>query len=96
LPINGKLALIETLGCLRLPAQIRGHWANQIDLILCLALGEHLGIDRAHIHQMLLGQQFLFSELFMEVPDDLPVWGGGLGGQNLDHEMGRIGLTGLA
>jgi hypothetical protein len=96
LPLNGKLALIEALGRFRLPTQIRGHRSNEVDVILCLALGKHLRIDIAHIHQMLLGQQFVFGSLVMEIPNDLPVWGGSSGGQDLDNEMGRIGLTGLA
>jgi len=64
-------------------------------MIVALALREHLGIDIAHLHQMLIRKHLLLIQVRMQLPDNVPIGHRGAGGSHLHNQMRGIRLTGL-
>ena len=61
LPIDGELAVVKARARFGLPTQIWHHRTDNIHLIAAVTLGKHIGIDIAHIHQMLIRKHLLLG-----------------------------------
>ena len=95
LPIDGEPAVIKARARLGLPTHIWRHRTHDVDVIAVVTLGKHIRIDIAHIHQMLQRKHLLLGELFMQFPQDLPIWRRRGGGDDVDNQMRCVGLTRL-
>ena len=95
LPIDVKLARRETHLLLSLPFDIRARGANQIDTIVLLTAVQQLGIDIACIDQMLVGQQFLLLESFMDAGGSCIVGDKGRGRFDMGDQMRAVLLSGF-
>ena len=95
LPIDVKLARREALFLLSLPFDIGTGGANQIDAIILLTAVQQLGIDIARIDDMLLGQQFLLLEPFMNAGRSRIVGDRSGGRFDMGDQVRAVFLTGF-
>jgi hypothetical protein len=93
-PIDAEVG--EVIASLRLiPVRLEGG-ANQIHSIAGLRLFEIGRCDISRIDEMLLWEQFLFSQVGMKSRDNALIADGGLRGLDMSDQLGGIFITTLS